>query len=123
MRSLLQLARLTTSLPTAVLAGDDPLHVLAVCLLAELPGEVLLSFTMGENIGSCGELIYWAEVWTGRRDLRGVWMTLPGVSMARGEVGEGGQESGEEDLELSLHMSALNSFLLRVELERLFVSS
>jgi len=70
-----------------------------------------------------GELLHCAEVGPGFLDVRGVWMTLPGVSMARGEVGEGGQESGEGERELSLHMSALNNFLLRVELDRLLVSS
>jgi len=53
----------------------------------------------------------------------GVWITLPGVSKDRGEDGEGGEESGDGERELSLHISALNSFLLNVELERLLVSS
>ena len=31
-----------------------------------------------------GELLHWAEVGPGWREVRGVWMTLPGVSIARG---------------------------------------
>lgn len=56
-------------------------------------------------------------------DVRGVWITRPGVSIAKGEVGEEGVESGDVDRELSQQRSPLNSFLLNVELERLFVSS
>jgi len=70
-----------------------------------------------------GELLHCAEVGPGFLDVRGVWMTRPGVNIASGDVGEEGQESGEVDRELSQHRSPLNSFLLKVELERLFVSS
>jgi len=70
-----------------------------------------------------GELLHCAEFCPGLRDVSGVWITLPGVSKDRGEDGEGGEESGEGERELSLHISALNSFLLNVELERLLVSS
>lgn len=55
--------------------------------------------------------------------MSGVWITLPGVRRDNGEEGEGGEESGDGERELSLHISALNSFLLKVEFERLFASS
>ena len=89
-----------SSLSPTLLATESWLN----CLDRDTWLVCVLSFTMGENMGDpmwsggenevvlpqtfTGELLHWAEVGPGFLQFSGVWITLPGVSEAIGEVGD-----------------------------------